>query len=358
MDFDKILFKYKKIIDSRIKTLFEKRIIDSKDFLKSSYSYLQDFVLREGKRLRPIMAIMAYKSLCDQDEKNIYLPAVGIELFHNSSLIHDDIMDEDGERRGMPSIYKHFENVFLKDQEEKKYNGGIFRKMSERFGVSIAILQGDILYALTESCFTHSSFEADVSRKAQDVINHTYRKISEGQILDILSEVKRDFTEDDYFKVIETKTAYLFKAAIQVGAIFSQTTAAQMDALSQYAINIGMAFQLQDDLMDISEGLKGRALGSDIRRGKRTLLIINALENASEKQKQILLAAFGNYKADQGMIKAASDVLYATGSVDYVKRLAFQKLGEGQAYLANTGLAKGGLTFFEGLVNFMANRKI
>jgi len=358
MDFDKTLFKYKKIIDSRIKTLFEKRIIDSKNFLKSSYLYLKDFVLKGGKRLRPIMAIMAYKSLCDQDEDKIYLPAVGIELFHNSSLIHDDIMDEDGERRGMPSMHKHFENVFLKNYEEKKYNGGIFRKMSERFGVSIAILQGDILYALTESCFTDSSFEADVSGKALDVINHTYRKISEGQILDILSEVKRDFTEDDYFEVIERKTAYLFKAAIQVGAILSQTTAVQMDALSQYAINIGRAFQLQDDLIDIRPGLKGHALGSDIRRGKRTLLIIKALENASEKQKQILLTAFGNYKADQGMIKAASDVLYATGSVDYVKRLACQKLREGQSHLANTGLAKDGVTFFEGLVNFLANRKI
>lgn len=358
MDFDKTLFKYKKIIDSRIKTLFEKRIFDSKDFIKSSDSYLKEFLLRGGKRLRPIMTIMAYKSLCDQDEEKIYLPAVGIELFHNSSLIHDDIMDEDRERRGMPSMHKHFENVFLKDYEEKKYIGGIFRKMSERFGVSIAILQGDILYALTESCFTNSSFEADVIRKALDVINHTYRKISEGQILDILSEVKRDFTEDDYFEVIETKTAYLFKAAIQIGAIFSRTTTEQMDALSQYAINIGMAFQLQDDLIDISPGLKGHALGSDIRRGKRTLLIIKALKNANEKQKQIILTAFGNYQADQGMIKSASDVLYTTGSVDYVKRLARQKLREGQSYLDNSGLSEEGLAFFEGLVDFMANRKI
>ncbi|MFC2157086.1 polyprenyl synthetase family protein [Acidobacteriota bacterium] len=358
MDFDGTLIKYKKIIDSGIETLFEDRINDSKDFLKSSYKYLKEFVLQGGKRLRPIMAIMAYKSLCDQDEEKIYLPAVGIELFHNSSLIHDDIMDENEKRRGMPSMYKHNEMTFLKEYEEKKYNGGVFRKRSERFGVSIAILQGDILYALTESCFTNTSVQADVSRKALDVINFTYRKISEGQILDIISEVNRDFTEDDYFEAIDTKTAYLFRASIQVGAIFSQTTSTQMAALSQYATHIGAAFQLQDDLIDIRPGLKGHALGSDIIRGKRTLLIIKALENSNEKQKRILLSAFGNYSADPGMITAASDVLYDTGSVDYVKNMAHQKLQQGRSYLTDAGLSKEGMTFFEDLANFMANREI
>jgi geranylgeranyl diphosphate synthase type I len=358
MDFNKTLSKYKRIVDSKITALFDNKILDSTGFINSSYVYLKEFLLRGGKRLRPVMAILAYKSLCNQDEEKIYLPAVGIELFHNSSLIHDDIMDEDGERRGMPSMHKHFEKVYLQDYEEKRSNGGIFSKMSERFGVSIAILQGDILYALTESCFTDSSFEAETCRRALDVINKTYRKISEGQILDILSEVKTDFAEDDCLELIETKTAYLFKAAIQVGAIFSQTSAEQMEALSQYALNIGMAFQLQDDLLDINPGLKGHALGSDIKRGKRTLLMLKALEKASEKQKKILLAAFGNYKADQNKIKAASDVLYDTGAVDDVKSLAFQKLREGQSCLANTGLTQEGRFFFEGLIDFLANRKI
>jgi len=358
MNFDKTLQKYKEIIDSRLKTLFEEKINESKDFIQSSYFSLREFVLKGGKKLRPVMTIMAFKALCDQDEKKIYLPAVGLELFHNSSLIHDDIMDEDGERRGMLSMHKNFENLFLKEYEEKKYEGGIFRKTSVRFGVSIAILHGDILYALTESCFTNSQFKTDEISRALDVIGQTYRVISEGQMLDILSEQKRDFTETDYLEVIEKKTAHLFMAAIQVGAIFSRTTSQQFDAFSKFAINIGLAFQLQDDLIDISPGLKGHVLGSDIKRGKYTLLMIKAFENANSKQKYILLSALGNDNAAQETIQTAIDVLHATGAVDYVNDKANQKLREGQSYLDNIGLSEEGREFFDGFVNFLEQRKI
>ena len=357
MNFEETLQKYKEIIDSELKTLFEEKIIESKDFIRSSYSYLREFVLNGGKRLRPVITIMTFKAFSDLDEEAIYLPAVGLELFHNSSLIHDDIMDEDGERRGMLSMHKSFENQFLNDYEEKKYEGGIFRKTSERFGVSIAILQGDILYAMTESCFTNSQFKTDEVSRALDVIGHTYRVISEGQMLDILSEQKRDSTENDYLEVIEKKTAHLFMAAIQVGAIFSQTTAQQLDALSRFAINIGLAFQLQDDLIDISPGLKSHALGSDIKRGKYTLLMIKAFENTDQKQKHILLSALGNDNAPQETIQSAIDVLHATGAVDYVKEKAYQKLREGQSYLDNIDFTEEGREFFDGLVHYLAQRK-
>jgi len=358
MNFDETLQKYKEIIDSGLKTFFEGIINESKDFIQSSYFPLREFVLNGGKRIRPVMTIMAFKALCDQDEEKIYLPAVGLELFHNSSLIHDDIMDEDGERRGMPSMHKNFEHLFLKEYEEKKYKGGIFSKTSERFGVSIAILHGDILYALTESCFTNSQFETEKISRALDVIGQTYRVISEGQMLDILSEQKRDFTETDYLEVIEKKTAHLFMAAVQVGAIFGCTSVQQFENFSKYAINIGLAFQLQDDLIDISPGLKGHALGSDIKRGKYTLLMIKAFENANSKQKYLLLSTLGKNNSDQETIQAAIDVLHNTGAVEYVKEKASQKLREGQSYLDIIGLSEEGHDFFDGLVNFLEQRKI
>lgn len=358
MNFDQTLQKYKKIIDHGVKIFFEDITNESTGFIQSSYVPLRKFVLKGGKRLRPVMTIMAYKALCDQDEEKIYLPAVGIELFHDSSLIHDDIMDEDGERRGMLSMHKSFEHLYLEENEEKKYEGGIFRKTSERFGVSIAILHGDILYALTESCFTNSLFETAEICRALDVIGNTYRVISEGQMLDILSEQKRDFSENDYMEVIEKKTAYLFMVAVQVGAIFARTEPQQFENFSKYAINIGLAFQLQDDLIDICPGLKGHALGSDIKRGKYTLLMIKAFENADSKQKHILLSALGNDNATQETIQAAIDVLSATGAVDYIKEKANQKLREGHAYLDHIELSDEGRKFFDGLVSFLAKRKI
>lgn len=358
MNFNKTRQKYKEIIDLELKALFEEKIKESKGFIRSSYSYLKEFVLNGGKRLRPVLTIMAFKAVCDQDEEKIYLPAVGLELFHDCSLIHDDIMDEDGERRGNLSMHKKFEYQFLNTYEEREYEGEIFRKSSVKFGVSAAILQGNILYALTESCFTNSPFETDDIRRAIDVISHTYRVINEGQMLDILSAQKRDFTENDYMEVIEKKTARLFMAAIQVGAIFGGSTVQQLDSLSKFAVNIGLAFQLQDDIVDISPGLKGHALGSDIKRGKHTLLMIKAFEKASPKQKHILFSALGNDCAAQETIQAAIDVLHATGAVDYVKDKADQKLRGGQSSLDNIGLSEEGRDFFDGLVSFLEQRKI
>ncbi len=358
MNFNNSVQKYKEIIDSELNALFDEKIKESKGFIRSSYSYLKEFVLKGGKRLRPVLTIMAFKALCDQEEKKIYLPAVGLELFHDSSLIHDDIMDEDGERRGSLSMHKNFENQFLNDSEEREYEGEIFSKSSVKFGVSFAILQGNILYAMTESCFTNSQFESEDIRRALDVVSHTYRVINEGQMLDILSAQKKGFTENDYMEVIEKKTARLFEAAIQVGAIFGRSTVQQLNTLSKFAINFGLAFQLQDDIVDICPGLKGHALGSDIKRGKYTLLMIKAFENASPKQQDILLSALGNDNASQETIQAAIDVLHATGSLDYVKEKSHQKLREAKSYLDNIELSEEGRDFFVGLINFFEQRKI
>jgi geranylgeranyl pyrophosphate synthase len=266
-------------------------------------------------------------------------------------------MDEDSLRRGIPTVHKHFEKRLLKDHPEKIYEGRIFRKMSERFGVSMAILQGDILYALMERCFTQSPFGADPVREGLDIVHRAYRAMSEGQILDLLSELKRDGTERDYIRLIEDKTARLFSAAVEVGAVFGGATEPQIRALSRYANSLGTAFQLQDDLLDINPGLKGRAFGSDLRRGKFTLLVIKALETADSRQRRKLLAALGNDKAGRRAMQSAIEVLHAGGAVDYVKILARRKLNEARFSLESSGLSAEARAFFEGLSDSMARRK-
>ena len=357
-DFEKTLEKYKGLIDSRISTLLDQKILASRGFLRSSYSALKEFLLKGGKRLRPAMTIMAYRAVSPRPESKILGPAVGIEFFHNSSLIHDDIMDEDSERRGMPSMHKKFEEVFSRDFEEKRCERRIFRRSSERFGVSMAILQGNILYALTGSCFTDSPFDPEKIRKALEVVNRAYQAISEGQMLDILSELESDFSERDCWRTIRAKTAYLFGAAVEVGAILGGATSAQFETLSQYAVHVGTAFQLQDDLLDVAPGQEGHAVGSDIRRGKHTLLVVKAIKAANQRQRKILRAALGNDEADAGAIEAAAGVLAATGAVDEVRRLARQKLRKGQASLDGGDLSEEGRAFFAGLANSLGQRQI
>ena len=358
MDFEKSLNKYRAIIEARLAGLFDEKTLEPHDFIGFGYARLKDFVLRGGKRLRPVMTIMAFKAVSDRPEEEIFLPAVGIELFHNSSLIHDDIMDEDSRRRGRLSMHKRFERFFLKGHADQERDGRMFRKMSERFGVSIAILMGDILYAMTEGCLLDSPFDAGRIRKALEVLHRTYQAISEGQMLDILSELDRDLAEDDILRLIELKTARLFAAAVQIGAILGGASMRTQDALSRYALDLGMAFQLQDDLLDISPGRKGRMYGSDLRRGKSTLLTMKALETASPGQARILRSALGNGRADRGTIEAAVGVLHATDAVDWVKKLAAQKLGDGQAHLRNMALSREARDFFDGLADFMARRRM
>ncbi len=354
MEFQEVLKKYKEVIDSRLNTIFDEKIHDSQGFIKKSYSYLKEFVLGGGKRLRSLFTIMAFKAVSDEDENKIYLPAVGIELFHNSSLIHDDIMDEDSERRGMLSMHKTFENLFLKEHEEISYEGSIFNKLSKRFGVSMAILQGNILYALTERCLAHSPFNSEEVNGALNIINRAYRVINEGQMMDILSESNKDMREESYLRMIETKTAHLFKAAVQVGAVLGKADENQLNALSEYATHIGIAFQLYDDLIDISPGEKGHALGSDIRKGKSVLLITKAFEKADEGQKEVLCEAWGNESADKGAIQKAIDVLYSTGAVEYVRQLIKDKIHTGKAFLKKADLNEEAKTFFVSFADFMA----
>ena len=222
----------------------------------------------------------------------------------------------------------------------------------------MAILQGNILYALTELSFTDSPFDADTIKRALEVVNRAYCAISEGQMLDILSELKSDFGERDCWRVVRAKTAYLFGAAVQVGAVLGGATPRQLEALSRYAVCAGTAFQLQDDLLDLSPGRKGHAFGSDIRRGKSTLLMIKAFKAASPKQRRILRSALGNDKAGLGTIEAAAEILAATGAVDAVRRLAGRELRHAQSYLIDAGLSAEGKAFFDGLASFLAQRKI
>jgi len=357
-DFSAALRHYREIVDSRMKAFFEDRIRESDGFLKSAYSYLADYVLNGGKRLRPVLAILAYQAAGGRDEDAIALPAVGIELFHNSSLIHDDIMDEDAERRGMLTIHKHFEKRFLEGHKEKRLRGRIFGKLSERFGVSMAILQGNILYALTERCFTESSFGADAVRRALSAVHHTYRVICEGQMGDILSDLRRDVTEEEYLGMIERKTAYLFKTAVEVGAILGGAADRQIDALSRFGFALGTAFQLQDDLIDLDPELKGRAYGSDIRQGKFTLLMIKAFAKADGNGKRRLRSALGNDRADCRTIRAAVGVLRATGAVDDVNALARRKIAESRSELVRAGLADGPRMSFEKLADLLAEREL
>ena len=150
MNFSDELSKYRKIVDKELGVFLNRKIKDasSDPFLKELYLCIKEYVMHGGKRLRPIMLIMAYKAFNGKNEKEAYIPSLSLELLHNSTLIHDDFMDEDELRRNEPTVYKKIKGYFLKNFNEVSYNGPLFNRLSSRFAVANATLAGNLLFSM------------------------------------------------------------------------------------------------------------------------------------------------------------------------------------------------------------------
>lgn len=216
-----------------------------------------------GKRIRPALVILACDLFAGAVEPAV-LPAMAIEVFHNFTLLHDDIMDRSELRRGSPAVHiKYNENV--------------------------AILSGDVMSILASRLMNQAP--GVVLNVVHDVFTLTAMQVCEGQQMDMNFEELISVTEEEYLTMIELKTAVLIAASLKIGAILGG--ASERDAQDLYAFgrNLGLAFQLQDDLLDTygDPELTGKKRGTDIVDNKKTFLVIQALERAKEKQKDELL---------------------------------------------------------------------
>jgi len=343
MNFQIKLKKYKEIIDKELE-------------LFTDYSFIKKFVLNGGKRLRPIVFIMSYKAVNDKDESLIYIPSLSVELVHNSTLVHDDIMDEDELRRGKPTVYKDLKDWFLTNYKDINHQGSLFNNISSRFAVSNAILYGNILLSLGFKALSKSQHKK--INEAVDVLNNSYKTIVDGQIMDLMTEFKQ-VNEKEYFEMISKKTAELFKASIKIGALLGDASKEQINNLAHYAEEAATAFQIKDDIMDISTEMnKGHELGSDIKQGKKNLLIIKALEFADEKEKKLISSILGKENTSSEEINSVIDIMESTGAISYSDKLAKEKIKTAKEYLKKAEINKESSDFFEKLAEFTIKRKI
>jgi len=245
-------------------------IFDNKNYMaepKGLYEPIQYSLSQGGKRLRPLLALMSC-SIFGGDLDKVENPAIGLEIFHNFTLLHDDIMDQAPIRRGMPSVYK-------------------------KWDTNTAILSGDTMFVLAYDYVTKSdpNFLVDVLR----VFNQTAREVCEGQQYDMNYETQEFVGVDDYIEMIRLKTAVLIAAALKIGAITAGANDDDAKNIYDFGINIGLAFQLRDDLLDAFGDQKvfGKPIGNDIVTNKKTYLYIMAYNLANAKQKEALDTAFG-----------------------------------------------------------------
>lgn len=210
-----------------------------------------------GKRLRPLL-VLASCQMFGGDISDAINPAIGIELFHNFTLLHDDIMDEAPLRRGKESVFK-------------KWNS------------NVAILAGDTMFAIANKYMLRTQPQA--ISEVVELFNQTAIEVCEGQQYDMDYEKKPNVSIPDYIEMIRLKTAVLLAASLKTGAIVAGAATVDCDYVYQFGINIGLAFQLKDDLLDVygDQQKFGKVSGGDIIAGKKTYLYLKALESAGSQ---------------------------------------------------------------------------
>ena len=216
-----------------------------------------------GKRLRPVMVLLVYNLFKENIEKS-FPAALAIEIFHNFTLLHDDIMDRADMRRGQPTVHK-------------------------KFSENVAILSGDAMSILAYQYILKTDL-SDI-RQVTQLFSQTAIEICEGQQYDMDFENRLDVTINEYLEMIRLKTAVLLGCSLKTGALVAGADMTVADSLYEFGINLGLAFQLQDDLLDVfaDEEKFGKTIGGDIVTNKKTFLLLKALELAKGETKQQLL---------------------------------------------------------------------
>jgi len=278
------------------------------------YDPIRHTLIDSGKRIRPKLTILGTALSGGDPEKAIHA-GVAMEMLHNFTLIHDDIMDNADTRRGKPTVYR-------------------------KWGTSLAILSGDLMFAQAYKQFSAYKSDETISKDQLVSILDTFytavQEVCEGQANDIAFESRDMVDLDEYIEMIRQKTAALLAASLKIGGQVANADAQVIDHLYQLGNEAGIAFQIQDDLLDVIADPKlfGKKVGGDIREGKKTWLLIKAYEKADTHQKDLLSRIIQSKSADDTQIDEVIRLYRDLGILDAAREeierrytLAMQHLG-------------------------------
>lgn len=251
---------------------------------KSLYAPIRYVLSLGGKRIRPVLMLLAY-NLYREDTERILMPACGLETYHNYTLLHDDLMDNADLRRGHTTVHK-------------------------KWDANTAILSGDSMLVLAYQRM--AQVPADKLAAVMNVFTETALEIGEGQQYDMDFEQRNDVREEEYIEMIRLKTSVLLACATKIGAILADAPATDAENLYKYGEQMGLAFQLQDDLLDVYGDSKvfGKAIGGDITSNKKTYMLINAVDRANTTQRSQLMRWVNATQFDRAEKIAAVTALY------------------------------------------------
>ena len=251
-----------------------------------------------GKRRRPFLVLKSCEAVGGREEDA--LPAAAaVELLHTFTLIHDDIMDRDEVRRGVPTVHV-------------------------RWGLDTAIMAGDLLFAKVFQSLSQTGVPPERVVEAVGILAEAAVEICEGQAMDMAFERLEEVSEDEYIRMVSKKTAALMRASAMCGALCGGGSRRQVEELGRYGLNAGIAFQIVDDVLGVvaDERRLGKPVGSDLREGKKTIVLMHALKNASEEGRRRILSVLGRRDAPKSELEEAVEAMVEAGSIEYARKLA------------------------------------
>ena len=300
---------------------------------KKLYDAAGHLIIHGGKRLRPYMVIRSCQILGGKSS-NAIPAASAIEMVHNFTLVHDDIMDNDEMRHGVPTVHK-------------------------KFGMPIAILAGDVLFSKAFQIITDSKLPPMATIQLVSRLAKACVDICEGQLLDVkMAEERKIPSQAEYITMIGKKTAALFDVSCAMGAICATNKAKDILNLSSFGRNLGIAFQITDDLIGVMGDPKitKKPVGNDLREGKKSLPILMAIKSAKGNDKKIILKAFGNLKISGKNLDKAVEVIRSLGIEESVRKQALKYAEKAEKSLENySGSAK---TELISLLDFVVKRSV
>jgi geranylgeranyl diphosphate synthase type II len=251
-----------------------------------------------GKRMRPVLVIMG-ASAFGKDIQKALPAAAAVEIFHNFTLLHDDIMDAAPLRRGQLTVH-------------------------EKWDANTAILSGDVMMILASQFL--EKYEGKTYKRLTTLFNRTAIEVCEGQQYDMDFETREDVSVEEYIEMIRLKTSVLVAAALKMGAIIAESSEEEAQKIYEFGLHLGIAFQLQDDYLDVYGDAEtfGKQVGGDIIENKKTYLYIQALKNASTEQRSVLLELYQQSPKDSTLKIEKVKAIFNANGIDALTKVAIR----------------------------------
>lgn len=347
----KILEEFVPVVGQKIQAHFEREFeLDfgfnprQKQSVKEILTHGREYLMRPQKRLRPSFVYYGYQLGGGKVTQTIWEAAIGVEILHAGILMHDDFMDLDDTRRGGPSTHKYFEAL---GGEDKHY------------GEAMAVTVGDVYWSMGFELVTRANNAAANAHLFRALVNTAY-----GQAYDLQLEKFENWTEDDVVTLHKAKTAiYTYENPLFVGGYLAGLPKSAFEILHDYAMDGGVAFQLQDDILGVygTPEKTGKSADSDLKQGKCTLMVLKAYELGNTAQQVAVRQVWGNRWATREQLDAAKAAMQECGAYDYNKKIAqdyARKAAKTANKLRELNLNSEAIDYIQGIAEYMVVREV